>query len=87
MSAQQLQKIDWNPTMSVMTYGADDWGSDDECDMTTPVPVAPVVVDHDIGTLECLLKAKPPWINLPWQPVNWLSIGIFIGYSVCRYMK
>jgi hypothetical protein len=64
-----MPKVDWNPTMSVTNYGADDWGSDDECD------------------LKCVLEAKPPWINMSWLPGKWLSIGIIIGYNVCRYMK
>jgi hypothetical protein len=37
--------------------------------------------------LKCVLEAKPPWINMSWLPVKWLSIGIIIGYNVCRYMK
>ena len=28
-----MPKVDWNPTMPVMSYGADDWGSDDEYDL------------------------------------------------------
>jgi len=64
-----MPRVDWNSTIPVMAYGADDWGSDDELD------------------LECLLEPKPPWSNISWQPIKWLSIGITIGYSVCRYMK
>jgi len=55
--------MSWKPGMTVMLYGADDWG-DNNYEMNN------------------LLEPKSSW-----SPIKWLTIGITIGYSVCRYMN